>query len=66
MKAMKYDALQKADLKAKKIKNKPKMVKPGAKRSKIDAAKRRKADSMKQLRQSGSVKDAGTLLEDIL
>ena len=66
MKAMKYDALQKADLKTKKIKNKPKMVKPGTKRSKIDAAKRRKANSMKQLQQSGSVKDAGALLEDIL
>jgi hypothetical protein len=42
------------------------MVKPGTKRSKVDAAKRRKANSMKQLQQSGSVKDAGALLEDIL
>ncbi len=66
LKAMKYDALQKADLKSKKLKNKPKLVKPGTKRSKIDAAKRRKAKSMKQLQQSGSARDAGRLLEDIL
>ncbi len=66
MKAMKYDALQNADLKTKKVKNKPKMVKPGTKRSKIDSAKRRKAKSMKQLQQSGSARDAGRLLEDIL
>ena len=66
MKAMKYDAIQNADLKTKKVKNKPKMVKPGTKRSKVDAAKRRKAESMKQLKESGSIKDAGRLLEDIL
>ena len=66
MKAMKYDALQSADLKTKKVKNKPKMVKPGTKRSRVDAAKRRKADSMKQLKQSGSAEDAAKLLEDIL
>ena len=66
MKAMKYDALQQADLKTKKIKNKPKMVKPGTKRTKVDAATRRKAKSMKQLQQSGSAVDAGRLLEDIL
>jgi len=66
MKAMKYDAIQNADLKTKKLKNKPKMVKPGTKRSKIDAAKKRKAKSMQQLKESGSVKDAGRLLEDIL
>ncbi len=66
MKAMKYDAIQNADLKTKKLKNKPKMVKPGTKRSKIDAAKKRKAKSMQQLKESGSIKDAGRLLEDIL
>ena len=66
MKAMKYDAIQNADLKTKKVKNKPKMVKPGVKRSKVDAAKRRKAKSMNQLKESGSIRDAGRLLEDIL
>ncbi len=66
MKAMKYDAIKNADLKTKKLKNKPKMVKPGTKRSKIDAAKKRKAKSMQQLKESGSIKDAGRLLEDIL
>jgi len=66
MKAMKYDAIQNADLKTKKVKNKPKMVKPGAKRSKVDAARKRKAKSMKQLQESGGLKDAAALFEDIL
>ena len=66
MKAMKYDAIQNADLKTKKLKNKPKMIKPGAKRSKVDAARKRKAKSMQQLQESGSTQDAATLLEDII
>ena len=66
MKAMRYDAIQNADLKTKKVKNKPKMVKPGTKRSKVDAARKRKAKSMKQLQESGGLKDAAALLEDIL
>ena len=66
LKAMKYDALQSADIKTKKVKNKPKMVKAGAKRAKADSAKRRKADSMKRLRKTGDTKDAARLLEDLI
>ena len=64
-KAMKYDALQNADLKNKKVKNKPKMAKSGAKRPKSDAKRRRKAELSKQLNSSGKVADAAKLLEDI-
>ena len=64
-KAMKYDALQNADLKNKKVKNKPKMTKSGAKRPKSDAKRRRKAELSKQLNSSGKVADAAKLLEDI-
>ena len=66
MKAMKYDALQKADVKTKKLKNKPKMATSGSKRGKADAAKRRKAKLSDKLKQSGSAQDAARLLEDIL
>ena len=66
MKAMKYDALQKADVKTKKLKNKPKMATSGSKRGKADAAKRRKAKLSDKLKQSGDARDAARLLEDIL
>ena len=66
LKAMKYDALQSADIKTKKVKNKPKMVKAGAKRAKADTAKRRKAESMKRLKKTGDAKDAARLLEDLI
>jgi hypothetical protein len=66
LKAMRYDALQKADVKTKKLRHRPKMAKPGTKRAKSDAAKRRKAELSKQLQQSGGVKDAARLLEDLI
>lgn len=64
MKAMRYDALQKADVKGKKLKNKPKLVKPGSKRAKVDADRRRQAELRNQLKSSGSVDDAAALMED--
>jgi gas vesicle protein len=66
IKAMRYDAMQNADVKTKKLKNKPKLIKPGVKRAKTDAARRRKAELSKQLKSSGSVKDAALLFEDII
>jgi len=66
LKAMRYDALQKADVKTKKVRNRPKMVKPGTKRAKSDAAKRRKAELSKTLQDSGSYKDAAKLIEDLI
>lgn len=54
-KAMKYDALQKSkgEIKAK-VKDAPKVVKPGAARVKVDA----KTDAMARLRKSNSLDDA--------
>jgi len=66
LKAMRYDELQKADVKTKKVRNRPKMAKPGARRAKSDAAKRRKAELSKKLKRSGGVKDAAKLLEDLI
>ena len=67
MKASKYDALQKSDVKAKKLKNKPKVVrsgKGGAKKADKDRSKR--IASMKRLKESGHVNDSVSLLEDFV
>jgi hypothetical protein len=66
LKAMRYDALQKADVKRKKVRNKPKLVRPGAKRAKVDADRRRQADSFNKLKESGSAKDAASIFEEML
>lgn len=65
MKASKYDALQKSDVKAKKLKNKPKVVrsgKGGVKKADKDRSKR--IASMKRLKQTGRAEDAASLFED--
>lgn len=67
MKAQKYDALQKSDVKAKKLKNKPKVVrsgKGGAKKAEKDRNKR--IASMKRLKESGHVNDSVSLFEDFV
>ena len=64
MKASKYDALQNSNVKAKKLKNKPKVVrsgKGGAKKADKDRSKR--IASMKRLKESGHVNDSVSLLE---
>ena len=66
LKAMRYDALQKADVKTKKVRNRPKMAKPGTKRAKSDAAKRRKAGLSKTLQDTGRPEDAAKLIEDLI
>ena len=66
LKAMRYDELQKADVKTKKVRNRPKMAKPGTKRSKTDAAKRRKAELSSKLEKSGKAVDAARLIEDLI
>jgi hypothetical protein len=65
MKAQKYDELQNADLKTKKLKNKAKVVRSGTGKSKEDSKKSRTA-KMKRLRQTGHVDDAANLLEDLM
>jgi hypothetical protein len=64
MKAQKYDALQKSDVKAKKIKNKPKVVRSGKGSTKKSDAKSKRIASMKRLKQTGKAEDAASLFED--
>jgi len=66
MKAMRFDALQKPDLKAKKIKNKPKVVRSGKGIEKADSNNKKRAAQMKRLRGTGHLNDASALLEDFI
>jgi hypothetical protein len=67
MKAQKYDALQKSDVKAKKIKNKPKVVRSGkGTNKKADSQKAKRIASMKRLKESGHVNDSVSLFEDFV
>ena len=67
MKAQKYDALQKSDVKSKKLKNKPKVIRAGkGTNKKSDTAKSKRIASMKRLQGSGRIDDASLLLEDFI
>jgi len=66
IKAMKYDALDNGQIKDKKIRNKPRLVKSGTSRTKESANKKRRAAQINQLKETGSIRDAGKLLEDLL
>ena len=67
MKAQKYDALQNSDVKAKKVKNKPKVVRSGkGSNKKQDTARSKRIASMKRLKQSGKPEDAASLFEDFV
>ena len=66
MKAQKYDALQKADVKAKKVKNKPKVVRAGTGTRKAQEGKSQRKAQMKRLRGTGHLDDASALLEDFI
>ena len=65
MKAQKYDELQNSDIKSKKLKNKPKIIRSGrgAKPQK-DVEKSKRVASMKRLRETGRADDAVSLFED--
>ena len=65
MKAMRFDALQNPDLKAKKIKNAPKVVRSGKGIQKGEISSKKSAAKMKRLRSSGHVDDAASILEDL-
>ena len=65
LKAQKYDSLQKADVKSKKLKNKPKVVRAGTGSGKKGSDKSKRAAKMKRLRSSGHVDDAASILEDL-
>jgi len=66
LKASKYDAMQNADVKSKKIKNKPKVIRAGKGRDSGNESKSKRAAQMKRLRQSGRADDASVLLEDFI
>ena len=66
IKAMKYDALENGQIKDKKIRNKPKLVKSGTSRTKEAVNRKKRGAQINQLKESGSYKDAAKLLEDLL
>ena len=66
LKASKYDAMQKADVKSKKIKNKPRVIRAGKGRSSGDESKSKRTARMRRLQQSGHVRDATSLFEDFV
>ena len=65
MKAMKYDGLQDSDIKSKKLKNKPKVIRSGKGKEKSADSKSKRAAKMKRLQSSGHVDDAASILEDL-
>ena len=65
-KASMYDALQNSDVKSKKLKNKPNVIRPGSPRGKQATDKKKRTVQMKRLKQSGHIKDASALFEDFV
>ena len=66
LKAQKYDQLQKSDVKSKKLKNKPKVIRAGQGRSSSANAKSKRTAQMKRLKGTGHLDDASALLEDFI
>ena len=68
MKAQKYDSLQKADVKSKKLKNKPKVIRSGTgnPERKKSSAKQKRTSQMKRLQETGHVDDSVGLFEDFV
>jgi len=65
LKALKYDNVQSSDMKAKKLKNKPRLIRSGKGRSSSQANKSKRTAKMKRLQSSGHVDDAVSILEDM-
>lgn len=65
-KAMMYDRIRKADPKAKKLKNKPRVVRGGKGTTKAKAARDRVQQNRNRLKQTGHVRDAARALEDFI
>ncbi len=66
MKAQKYDAMQNSDVKSKKLKNKPKVVRSGTGTTSKATSRSKRAAKMKRLQSSGHVDDAVSILEDMM
>ena len=66
-KAMLYDNIQNSQPAKKKVKaGTPKYVKSGVSKTKSDVSAKKRADKQKQLRKSGSVDDAASMIYDML
>jgi hypothetical protein len=65
-KALRYDALQKADVKSKKVKKVPRVVRSGKGVGAKGNTKSKRAAQMKRLQNSGHIKDASALFEDFV
>ena len=65
-KAMLYDQLQKADVKGKKLKGKPRVIRSGRGAEKKQTQKGLRAQKMKRLNQTGHVDDAASMIEDLM
>jgi len=65
LKAHKYDQLQNSDVKSKKLKNKPKVIRSGIGNTSKATSKSKRAVKMKRLQSSGHVDDAASILEDM-
>ena len=66
LKAQKFDQLQKSNVKSKKLKNKPKVIRSGTGINTRGTEKTKRTAQMKRLRQSGHVNDASILFEDFI
>jgi len=66
IKAMKYDELQNGQIRDKKVRNKPRLVKSGSVRTKEKVNQKERKAKINRLKASGSAKDAAALLEDLL
>ena len=65
LKAQKYDQLQNSDVRGKKLKNKPRVIRSGTGGDKKADSKSKRTAKMKRLRSSGHVDDAASILEDM-
>ena len=65
LKALQYDQLQNSDVKSKKLKNKPKVIRSGTGTTGKATSKSKRAAKMKRLQGSGHVDDAASILEDM-
>jgi hypothetical protein len=65
-KAMLYDEMNSSDVKSKKLKNKPRVVRSGKGVSRKDDSKRKRTSKMNRLQKSGHVDDAASILEDLM
>ena len=66
LKAQKFDQLQKSNVKSKKLKNKPKVIRAGTGTTSRKTDKSKRTAQMKRLRGTGHLDDATALLEDFI